>query len=63
MADKSRALLSFDNVRNVKITPTAAKPAEAAKPAASLAVAYRLLSENGETDKKLPANDVKLVFS
>ena len=32
MADKSRALLSFDNVRNVKITPTAAKPAEAAKP-------------------------------
>ena len=34
MADKSRTILAFDNVRNVKITPTAAKPAEAAKPAA-----------------------------
>ncbi|MBR4901347.1 MAG: hypothetical protein IKZ46_10440, partial [Victivallales bacterium] len=32
MADKSRTLLSFDNIRNVKITPTAAKPAD--KPAA-----------------------------
>ena len=34
MADKSRTILSFDNIRNVKITPTAAKPAEAPKPAA-----------------------------
>ncbi|MBR4372666.1 MAG: hypothetical protein IKS92_16580, partial [Victivallales bacterium] len=33
MADKSRTILSFDNIRNVKITPTATKPADAAKPA------------------------------